>query len=748
MEAKGAAGTDPTRPAPGAADPPHALLSAVHRLSRGARHGSARSELVLSALLLVAAGAAVVGLWLRSSDPILGFSFTAAISAAEGQLAITLPAAIFVGVATALDVAAGAVLLRLLRRAPFATGSDAILGGFAGGVLLDALLLFVLGSVGQFRWPIVGAVLVATVGAGMRVRPIVARRPRIGRIRPARWLLIALVWSGPVILTLASPVVPFADVLPNHVAPAEHIRVFGDFASLATDPSPIYGSSRIFLGDTALLGTLATLTGLEAVLAVAAFAIPLLMLSGLAVARAASAAFGRTAGYWALVAFPLSFTFVRLSDSRDSVTALPLAALAFSLLMARPRDDAINRPSPGRPDWLLAFALTAAVLVHPLVGALAIGTVALVTVADPGRFASRVVPALIGTAVACLPQGALMIGLTPRAFVGIIGFGAGAVVLVAAARVMDRLMPIAASIGRSRALAAVVAVSVIAVALVELAIPDALESAERDLRTNFPVLFAGAAVIAIGLLPTRRGGRSILVAGITVGLAALVAVAVLPGESLTLQSIRYEVPKAIGYWLPWICVPAAAGVLAGLWRWRGPAAIRYATLALVLGVAVWPLSAAVPNTMQASHPAADALAYDLRTAETGYWFGYPNSRLLLAATEEDLVDHLRSLEASGQLGPRDGVLHVAASFQPWLSIPVGVFTGAIETIVSMDAAPTIFTTGDRLLPLVALQRELASNFRYVLLEPSGLPSNVRDEVVAAGYRSIFMNLRGELFTRG
>ena len=745
MEADSAAGIEQTRHGPSERAGGRATWL---RLTRGARHGTARSERALSLVLVAAAGALLVGVWVRSFDPILGFAPAAVLSGLAGQLAVTVPAALLVGAATLLDVAAGAVLLRLMRRAPFATASDAVLGGFGGAIVVDALLLFVLGSAGLFRWPIVAAALVGLVAAGARARPIVAHRPRLGRIRPARWLLVLIVWSGPIILTLASPVVPFADVLPNHVAPAEHIRTFGDFASLATDPSPIYGSSRVFLGDTALLGTLATLSGLRATLAVAAFAIPLLGLSAIAAARSASAAFGRNAGYWALVVLPLSFTFVRLTDARDSVTALPLAALAFSLLMASPRDDAMNRPRAGSPDWMLAFALTAATLVHPLVGALAAGTVTVVSLADPARFARRAVPALAGTAVACLPQLALMVGFAPPAFVGVLAFVAAAITAVVAARVVERAMPPWASVGRGTAVGVLVGVAAVAGALVGVAIPGSLALVAQDLRLGFPVLFLGAVLIGTGIVPSRRGGRSVLVAGLAVGVAALVAVALVPGTSLTAASIRYEVPKSIGYWLPWACVPATAAALAGVWRWRGPAAIRYAVVAVALSVALLPLSGAVPNTMQASHPAADALAYDLRTAQLGYWVGYPDPRLLLDSPERELVDRLRGLEASGELGANGSVLHVAASFQPWASIPVGVFTGAIETIVSTDASRTIFTTGDRLLPMATLDRELGAGFRYVLLEPAGLPSTIRDKIVAAGYRSLLVNARGELFGRG
>ena len=86
--------------------------------------------------------------------------------------------------------------------------------------------------------------------------------------RPAAWwLLVLVVWAGPLIVQLTSPAVPFMDVLPNHVAPVEHIRVFGSFGTLTTSPSPIYGPSRLMLGYVAFLGQLTTVTNLDAILA-------------------------------------------------------------------------------------------------------------------------------------------------------------------------------------------------------------------------------------------------------------------------------------------------------------------------------------------------------------------------------------------------------------------------------------------------------------------------------------------------
>jgi hypothetical protein len=696
-----------------------------------------------TALLFLAAVALVVGVATRQADPSEGFSAGGALAGLASQLPTTLPAAILVAIAMLLDLTAGAVLLRLVRQAPFVTWSDLLLGGFAGAVLLDALLLFTLGGAGLFRQQTLAIVLAALVVAGLGVRPLVAQPFRLGRVRPARWLLIGLVWSAPLLLSLASPVVPYVDELPNHVAPAEHLRVFGQIASLATYPSPLYGPSRLFLGYTALMGTLSTLTGLPAALAMSASVGSLAIVSAVAARRLASALFGREAGFWALLAFCLSFSFVRLPDARDSVVALPLAALAFALLAASGRPGNRVRPAHAGPDWLLAAALTAATLVHPLVGALTAGSVVLLVAADPARHARRAIPALAATAIAVLPQAAVMLGLAPAPAWGIVAFAAGAVLALGTARVIERgnwsrISPRVATAG-------LVLAGALAVLVIAVVVPGAPAQAGRWLNPAFPFLFAAAGAGTIVLVPAGRAGRRLLLAPLAIGGAALLAVAVIPGSSLLGDALRYEVPKAVGYWLPWACVPATAGLVAAVVRWRGPVIARFAIVGGFLAFVLLPAGPPAPDSVQASHAVVDDLAFDLRTAEFGGWQGYPDSRLVVDAAGRDLLGFLREEVSSGQLGAEARVLHVARSYEPWASVPIAVFTGLEESVVCEDATLSIFTAGGRIYPLASLATELRDGYSAVVLEPAGLPAAVRSSVIAAGYRSVFTSSSGEVF---
>jgi len=131
--------------------------------------------------------------------------------------------------------------------------------------------------------------------------------------------------------------------------------------------------------------------------------------------------------------------------------------------------------------------------------------------------------------------------------------------------------------------------------------------------------------------------------------------------------------------------------------------------------------------------------------ETGYWRGYPDSRTLIDDSERELLDRLRQEIAAGRLAPGTRVLHVASSFQQWVSTPLGVFAGIMETDVTAQTEVSSHTAGGRLHPLDALGELLGDDFGYVVFEPMDLDPAVRQQIVAAGYEAIYRNSRGEIF---
>ena len=250
----------------------------------------------VASAMLVGMVALSLGLAQLSGSRDAGFTWDGAAAGIMSQASTTVPAGVLIAAATALNVLVGAIVLRFVGTPAFRTLSELILAGFAAAVVLDTAALLLLGGLGFFAGPELLAVQLAVLAAWLasrRARPLLACRLAWRPRRPAAWwLLVLAVWSGPLIVQLASPAAPFFDVLPNHVAPVEHVRAFGSFATLTTSPSPIYGPSRLLLGYVGLLGQMAALTGIQGALATAAFALPLTVITATSMRHLASRLFG------------------------------------------------------------------------------------------------------------------------------------------------------------------------------------------------------------------------------------------------------------------------------------------------------------------------------------------------------------------------------------------------------------------------------------------------------------------------
>ncbi|HEX7490114.1 MAG TPA: hypothetical protein VF337_00230 [Candidatus Limnocylindrales bacterium] len=757
----------PVNPVPAKTEPP--LRVRPHRLAGGLT-GRNLGFVALSVVLLGMLGVLYAGLEVvRLSGQ--GFTYDGALNGILSQIGVTGPAIALISASTAANVFAGAAILRLLGAPAFRRPADVVLAGFSAAVVLDAFVVFVLGSVGLCGWGELIVIHLAIAGAYVATRknrPLMAVPFRIKISRPAAWWLIVLaVWAGPIIVSLASPAVPFMDVLPNHVAPVEHIRVFGSFSTLTTSPSPIYGPSRLMLGYVALLGSLTTLTNLDAVLAEAAFAVPLTLLMALAARRLAGELFGGSASFWALLTFPLTFTFMRIPDARGTVVVFPLAAWAFITIAAELR---ARRASPApirsrRPDIGLAFAIGGGFMVHPLIGLVAATGIIGVLLLYPRRLAGRLIPALAGGLLIAVPQVLTMAGIEVQSWVGAIFIGTGLVVAYGLATLVntlgERFSDVAEAVSRrlyrsvdftDLALAMLVA-GVIAVGLIIAAHqikPSGDPANPADPASEGMMYFSHLIWLTLfgALLSVRRFGRGwiILGCGIAAGLAAWTATAFVGYANLTQQAIHYEVPKSVEYWLPEMLAIGAAGGLAAIYRQRSLGFARPLLIAFVLVVAVYPTTTPlVAADKIGEHRASESLGLAFREAQLGYWVGYADARLIINKSEQEVVDELRAEETAGRLGPSTRVLHIASSFQQWVSIPIGVFTGALETSISLQPEVSIHTDGGRLLGLSRLAGELAAGYGYVVFEPNGMDATIAGTIKAAGYHQIWANSRAIVY---
>jgi hypothetical protein len=748
----------------------------------------------ISIVLLIGFGLLFAGLEVVRVSPDWGFSYGGAVNGVLSQLVVTGPAAVLIAAATTANILVGAFVLRLLGTPAFRSLSDLLLAGFTAAVVLDAVTLFTLGSAGFFGWPellALHAIAASGYVAARRRLPLMAGPVRFRVSRPAAWwLLVAAVWAGPIIIALASPAVPFMDVLPNHVAPVEHIRVFGSFATLTTSPSPIYGPSRLMLGYVAMLGQLSTITDLHAILADAAFALPLTVLVAVAARRLAGAFFGGSASFWVLLTFPLTFTFMRLPDSRGTVVVFPIAAFALVTIAdeLRARQAARraverrrDRPSEASVQHDarlslnlnvgLVFAIGAAFLVHPLVGLVAITAVAGALALYPRELARPVIPALIGGGFIALPQVLTMGAIDVPSWIGAILVVVGIGVAYAASAVIDLLTlrwasgraPAPSAIGIMHSASDWTRAALVTAALLLLLVvarrmitpsgdPANPADPAGELMVDFPHLVW--LTLAGALLALLRLGRGwiLLGCGIGAGLFAWAATGEVGYANLTQQAVHYEVPKSVEYWLPVMLAIGGAGCLAAILRERRLGLLRPVAVGVFVVIAIYPITMPlVADVRIAEHRGAESVGLALREAERGYWATYPDPRLIIDAPRQAVVDEIRAEEQAGRLGPTTRVLHIAASFQQWSSVPIGVFTGAIETSISLKPELSIHTEGGRLLGFGQLPAELSSGYGYVVLEPDGLPGDVLDQskalIVQDGYVQIWSNSQATIYAR-
>jgi hypothetical protein len=570
-------------------------------------------------------------------------------------------------------------------------------------------------------------------------------------------------------------------VLPNHVAPVEHLRTFGWFSPLTETQSPIYGGSRTILGYDGLLGAVATMTNLPGGLAIAGFILPQTVLVAAGAHRLGSNLRRGDAaiGPWALLAFALTQSFARLADVRDTVLVAPLVCLGLSIAAdalrgtngptsptdaADPTAEAAVRASPPDP-WrigrgaVIGLALGAATLVHPVIGFLTIVTVAIAGLVRPRELAPTAFVAAVTAGLIALPQLATMIGMSlPTLALGIglpvaIAVGVATGRLVARAAAVQGALISAARIGRVVLAIAALAGFVLAGAFALLRLdrlPDALGSGVTLVLESSGILLT---VLVVGIVAGSRGARNpIVIVGLCVGLAALVVTSLLPGNlGLLDDALRFEVPKTVHYWLSTVAAVGAAAALAHLWTTDRLASVgRYALVALFVVVAALPLR---PTPIDAYHLGehrwSETLAIDLRWAGSGFWTGFPDSRTIVDPPRQEILDAVRKEIDAGRLVHDTPVLHLASSFQQWVATPLGVFDGVDETFVSLDPETSQHTAGGRLFGMDRLGEFLASGtYRYVVLEPNKLPDGTGNVIGAAGYTSIFSNDQGTVFQLG
>jgi hypothetical protein len=430
--------------------------------------------------------------------------------------------------------------------------------------------------------------------------------------------------------------------------------------------------------------------------------------------------------------FPLTFVFARVPDARATALAVPLVAFATALPYAT---------DPLRPRALhiaLASGLGAALLVHPLMGSMAILTVLLLTLLPPHQLAPRMFTGVAGAAVIATPQALTMLGVALPAWVGLLAFP----LAIAFAWLVSQLRPPMPLVARC----IVVAALLIALLFSREVVGDSAGAA-ADLVSRFPLLTLGLVLGAF--LGWRERNWSLIVAGLAAWILATLSIRLVPPETVLGQSVRFELPKTFGYWTPFLFALAGAVGLRELWnRSRPHGILRLILAASLVALLVLPSRTDHERTDEiVEYRMAESLSIALHHAQDGYWKGYPDARTLIDRDQQDIIGFLREEQRQGRLRSGTQVLHFAESFQQWTATPLGVFAGVLETTVSKDPERSMQTVGGRLHGLDETHQLLQGDYPYVVVEGMQLPPEVRSEVVAAGYRLIFTNPRGEIYFR-
>ena len=545
------------------------------------------------------------------------------LAAVSSQAAATVPAAILIMAAALLNLTAGAILVRLMSGSPYGSFAQASLAGLVGAVALDLVLLGSLGALGLFSWPLLLAAQLGVVALGRasRARPFISRTTSADwslRELPLAWILIVLVWSSPIVLQLASPVVPFFDVLPNHVAPVEHLRTFAGLSVLDLAPSPAFGPRAIFLGFEALLGNASAITSVPAVTAVAAFALPMTLLLGGAAWGLARSVGGPRAGIWALLLVPLSLTFLHLSDARAAVLVWPLVGFAVWQLVEPLGSTPLRRAA------VLTATLTAAIYIHPLQGFIAVAAVALAILTMPRVRRSFGLLPIVAPLVLGTPQWATMAGIALPSWVLVLVPLVAAGVFVAA---RNRTFTFEGLLGR-RWPGVVVLAGAAVVGTVAALMPA---NGAQQFAVDSVVGVAASVVLVVGalhsvLVARDRPGYWLLwfmpAAGL---LAALVASAVRRIHSWA-SPLRTRCPRQRTTWSghSWPFVPRS-GSLPVWARVEWPALVRATVVGIFVVAAAAPirLGAADPLAL-GEHRLAEVASTNWAVAAAGYWQGYPD----------------------------------------------------------------------------------------------------------------------------
>ncbi|MGD0074162.1 MAG: hypothetical protein ABSD31_07445 [Candidatus Binataceae bacterium] len=667
-------------------------------------------------------------------------AWRAAFAGALSMLPQTGVAAIKVWSFLSVGIAVAAGLL--IRVEPELGLGDAILGGAAVLWVGAYVLGQALGPIGLFRAPTIWIVIALGAIWLWRYPPRLRFTP-LDSGQKLALLAFGMLAISMIPLQLASPVVPFMDVL-SYPASAQRILTFGVYLPFDNDP---YGQWGPYAQTPALeLLYAAVAMGSHsrlAVLAESAMMVPMAALIIFGVYRLGKTLFDPAAGGMAALLLFFTCLFRRAQGMRGTAVDFALVGIGLAFFLDTRRSRL--RMALG------AVILGTAVASHAIIGGLAMivagaGLLFWLAEADYARFAIGV-RCLAGATLVAIPEIAIGMAVEPRYPILPLCQIAGIALIATGA---SRLAAHPSRDTRSLVWLNWTIVLALFAAIIyrHATVPGSIyEQVAGHLPMLVMFAFGGmAALLSIWWrepATMRYGG----VAAFALMLAIaseylgefLNRIAASPSSQMMVWDIGI---KAWDYWSPYFLLFPAGLLFALLYeRWSKPA-----TMFALLTILIYPWHQGQNADYDSDqHAVTEQWAFNLATAARGYWVGSADPRWTFGPAERELLHVLNQEIAAGRITTATHILHIAESTSPWIFAHFSVFNGVNEDPIEFKPpSSTLWQAGSRVREIGELDRALAEKPPYILEQVRSPSERVS---IPNDYEAIFNRDGLELYRR-
>ena len=615
--------------------------------------------------------------------------------------------------------------------------SDAMLIGWAGPWVLAPLIGNLLGPIQLLRSATIWGML-ALVGAWLWRSP-----PPIKLHAPTTGQKLALLATGLLAISylplqLASPVVPFMDVL-SYPSSVQRILTFHAYLPFDNDPYGCWGRYAVTPYLELFYAILALGSGVHlAVLAESAAMMPMAALLIFSAYRLGKTMFGDTAGGIASLMLFATDLFRRAQGMRGTAVAFVLVGLGLAFFM----DPKRRRVTLAVGAAMLGMAVGS----HAIDGALGLivaglGLALWLAEEDFNRVLAGVI-ALGGATLCAVPE--LLIGLdrrVPYPVIPLLLLGGGALILVGTCVLSAEAPP--HKDPRLRTSSALLIGGLLFLTLFRHAFaPYSLyEKVAANLPLLFVFCFAGLVAsfgIVVGERPLRA--RYVAVAAIALILGVLgdyldPALRALGHDSATQMMTSDVSIKLTDYWSPYFLIFPAGFLFALAYeRWSAPL-----TVIVLLTILIYPWRQATDPVDYDSleHAVSEQWAFNLHTAATGYWIGDNDHHWKFDRNGWRLIDVLNQEIAAGRITPATHILHLTNTISSWSMVQFAIMTGINDDPIEYEHDPNNqWEGGSRVRGLDQLGVAMNSRPSYILIQDRP-PAWLGDP--PPGYDLIYLN---------